>query len=528
MHKYLILLLAVLSGSFLQAQSTLTPNSKIDEVLVYRSGAEVTRTAQVSITSGSNSIKFQGLSRNIDPNSIQISGLAGAQINYVNLERDYLSEVPIPADIKELLDSYKETQFKLDIRKRVAAAYDEEKKLLLANQNILGEDSKLGVADLVQLADLYRTRLKEIELKSLEISTEIEDLAKEVKKISLQLGSWRNLPEQSQNFIQLGLESATAKNLTLSIKYLVYDAGWTPTYDVIAKSNNNQLEWVYKAQVSQRTGVNWDKVNLSFSTGSPTVSGNLPELTPDYVQVVTNRPVDMRSSRANLKETSYAGAAADDMETAEMYNTFDATQGNVNTYFSTENRYSIRSFGKAISVAIDTRTLDANLSYLAVPKVNISAYLSASISNYESLSLLPGEANTYYEGALTGTSYIDPTNTGIELKLPLGRDPQVSVERKAVNDVSKGGNIISSNKKSFHYQIVVKNNKNKEIQLQVQDQVPISKNAEVEVSVLDISGANRNMQTGILTWDLSLAPGASRTLELKYEIKFPKGERINK
>ncbi len=525
MHKYIVTLLILLTGSAIQAQSALTPKSSITDVLVYRSGAEITRTASVNLSAGSNDLVLKGLSRNIDAQSIQISGLDGAQINYVNLERDYLSEVPIPSDIQELLDQHEDSQFKLNIRKRVATAYAEEKKLLLANQKVLGDESELTVTDLVQLADLYRTRLKEIELKSLEIENEIEELSTTVKKLERQLGSWKNLPDQSQNTLSIGLQSATSKSLSLQVQYLVYDAGWNPSYDIIAKNNSQSLDWVYKAQVSQSTGVNWDKVNLSFSTGSPSASGNLPQLSTDYVDIVRPQPVS-QSTRENVKLVT-ADLISSQVQ-SDKYPGFKATEGNVNTYFSTSNTYSIRSYGKPVSVALDTRQLEASFQYIAIPKVNTAAYLSANVSNFERLSLLPGEANMYYEGALTGSAYIDPNSVDGALQLPLGKDPQVAVERKAVNDVSKGGNLISSNKKSFHYEIVVKNNKRSKIAVKVQDQIPVSKNTDVAVTLLESSGAAQNGQTGILTWNIDLDPGASKTLTLKYEIKFPKGERINR
>ncbi|TXC81342.1 DUF4139 domain-containing protein [Luteibaculum oceani] len=499
-------------------------DAPIKEVLVYLEGAEITRSAKVSLSPGQNNFVIKGISGFANPQSIQLSGLGNGKISYVNMERDYLSDISVPADVQGLLEKHDETDFKLAIRKRVLNAYSEEKKLILSNQKILGEDSDLSVEDLVKLADLYRNRLKEIELKTLEISREIRDLEKELKKVSNQLGSWKTLPDQSQQALEIGLYSSSAASIDLEIKYLVYNARWEPTYDVIAGSNQSKIKLVYKAMVSQRTGVNWDNVQLNFSTGTPTVGAFLPELYPDYVEIIKNQPVTARAAYNKME-------LAADMEMVEeegLYRKTSRAAGNVNTYFETSGKHSIASFSKGIAVGLSELDLNAEMEYLAVPKVSNEAYLAAMVGGFESEALLPGNARMYYEGTLSGSSYINPLATDEKLKLSLGRDPQIAVSRKSVLDRSKEGNLISSNRKSFHYQIQLKNNKGKAIQIKVLDQIPLSRNQEVEVITEDISGASLNKDTGELTWNINLGPSESKTLNLKYYIKFPKGEKINR
>ena len=64
--------------------------------------------------------------------------------------------------------------------------------------------------------------------------------------------------------------------------------------------------------------------------------------------------------------------------------------------------------------------------------------------------------------------------------------------------------------------------------LQVHDQIPVSGDPRVQVKPGDASaGAALDRDTGVLRWRLELAPGASTTLAFSYEIRRPRGQRLD-
>ena len=54
------------------------------------------------------------------------------------------------------------------------------------------------------------------------------------------------------------------------------------------------------------------------------------------------------------------------------------------------------------------------------------------------------------------------------------------------------------------------------------DQYPVSSDSEIKVELTEASGAKVQATIGKLTWEVTLAPGESRTLRLAYEVKYPK------
>lgn len=75
-------------------------------------------------------------------------------------------------------------------------------------------------------------------------------------------------------------------------------------------------------------------------------------------------------------------------------------------------------------------------------------------------------------------------------------------------------------------QISVKNNKKQPIEIIVQDQFPISTQKEISVGQIEKSNAELDEETGILKWKLFIEPTVEKKVQLKYAVKYPKGDYL--
>jgi uncharacterized protein (TIGR02231 family) len=139
---------------------------------------------------------------------------------------------------------------------------------------------------------------------------------------------------------------------------------------------------------------------------------------------------------------------------------------------------------------------------------------------------MPGEANIIMDNVYLGKSFIDPNTTADTLNISLGRDKRITVTRLLVKEFSKSKTRGDNKTETFTYEIVVKNNKTKAVDLVVNDQFPVSKVKEVEVVLTDNGQAEVNNETGILKWKVKLEPGESRKFRFSYTITYPKDKRI--
>ncbi len=152
--------------------------------------------------------------------------------------------------------------------------------MILENKTLGSQQQAIKVADLKETADFYRSRLAEIKKKQWDINQTIQKLQKQIATLSSQLTSLRSQKEQPTSEILVTVSTKTASTVPFTITYLVNDAGWLPSYDVRVKDITSPIAMIYKANVSQSSGEDWQHVKLTISTGNPSQGGTRPVLNP--------------------------------------------------------------------------------------------------------------------------------------------------------------------------------------------------------------------------------------------------------
>jgi hypothetical protein len=188
--------------------------------------------------------------------------------------------------------------------------------------------------------------------------------------------------------------------------------------------------------------------------------------------------------------------------------------------------YSIKSNGERTLVDLKTYEIPATYRYTAIPKLEKDAFLLAEMADWSQYSLLEGESNLYFEDGFVGRSILNPAALQDTLQISMGRDRSIVMQREKVDQFSKKRSIGSNITESRGYEITLKNNKSQAVTLQLKDQIPVSVNSNITVTTGELSGGTLDPLTGIVTWEITLPPGGQQKLSLRYEVKYPKSERI--
>ena len=281
-YTTIISLLLLISCSLLagNAPKELKVKSAIKKVTVFRVGAQVTRTATASITSGNSLLIFTGISPQLDKNSIQVKGEGNFTILSVNHQINYFEA---PAKSQRILDLEKESkrlEGKEEEVKALLSVLKEEESLLLTNKSIGGSQTGVRIEDLKATADFYRTRLKAIKLEALSIQQAAISDQDSLARITAQLKALNAEQGVYTSEIVVAVTSAQATSGEFSISYVVKNAGWFPNYDVRVQNVENPINLKYKGNVFQTSGESWDQVKLTLSTGDFTKQGTKPTLLP--------------------------------------------------------------------------------------------------------------------------------------------------------------------------------------------------------------------------------------------------------
>lgn len=536
MRKLLLLIFAAFSIQA-QAQSPLSFNTRLESVTVYSAGAELNHKAKVSYPSGSSELVLNNVAYNLDESSIQISVPANVTILSTSFSRDFLkNEHKSPAYLK-VEDSL--TVLRRELNKVQNKRTVEENLLVLLdkNQAVGGTNNGVSVAELMKVADYYKN--KQLELRNNIFGLkEAEALQqKKINRLQQQLQELSQNPSGTTGQLVLQIMATQAGSSDLNISYLSPDAGWLPFYDLRAENTTAPLKIVYKANVTQSTGLDWKKVKLSLSTGNPSQNGTAPVLSAWFLQFgdpgyAYQRQKQLYQNR--IQATLAPAPVADASALQEVVVVQGKTAGlnitpNENTLsavFDIEIPYDIASNSKPHSVSLKEFTQPANFKYYSVPKIDCDAFLMAEITDYDKLNLLPGEANIIFENGYVGKSFINPNATTDTLNLSMGRDKKITVKREKVAEQTGIKFIGSSKKQTFTYEIRVRNGKKEAISLLLKDQYPVSTDKSMEVELLHADGASINKETGVLTWKLKLQPGASEKVRISYSVKYPKDQTI--
>ncbi|MBK6952693.1 MAG: mucoidy inhibitor MuiA family protein [Crocinitomicaceae bacterium] len=198
----------------------------------------------------------------------------------------------------------------------------------------------------------------------------------------------------------------------------------------------------------------------------------------------------------------------------------------VSAEFDIEEKYSIPSDQKNYNVKIDEIEKKVFYQYYCAPRFNTDVFLTAQMTEWESLNLLEGQANIFFEGTFVGTSLLDAKFVGDTLDISLGRDKRIVVDRVKEKEFSKYKIVGNEASKSVKWVISVKNNNDVPINLIVEDQFPLTNDSQIQIESDEVQNGVVDESTGIITWDLKLAGGKMGEVSFKYKVTYPVGNEV--
>lgn len=506
------------------AQSINDYQGSITEATVYQNGAMLVQTAEVKLQAGMNEVRIVGLPFNIDQNSLYIAGSDCFEITGMRQELNYAGGTPVHPLVRAKMDSLEDTRFTIKTRQALKNAYSEELLMLQANRNVGGKNNIVLAEDLEEIADFFRERVKQINYLVLELNEEENELKNLASRLEKELNDLRALNRNQSREVFVQLQAKARSSCTLTLNYFVREAGWYTYYDIRSKGSQEDVEITMKARVNQSTGVDWEKVKLTLSTGNPSLGGTVPELGRWYIDVYDPVAVNSRGRNDYAAPQAAKGMAPSADEEVMVMESMSVTQTRqtLNTSYAVSMPYDISGDNKAREVEIQRISLPADYRHYAVPKASKDSYLVAEVRGWEAHSLMPGEASVFFEGGYVGKSFVNPGATTDTLNLSLGRDRNVKIDYEQIKDFNQTAFIGGKKQSTRAYKIRVYNAGPKPINLRVEDQIPLSRSGEAEVTVEELSGGKLDPESGKVSWDLQLDQGASVEYIVRFSVKYPK------
>ncbi|HLP12240.1 MAG TPA: mucoidy inhibitor MuiA family protein [Flavobacteriales bacterium] len=250
--------------------------TKLTNVTVFQSGAQVTRNGSLNLPVGEHDVVIRDATSLLKKESIQVKGEGNFTILSVNhqvdlrdQDMDKLKANELEVKQKNLMRQMEDLSVKIEVLRN-------EESVINNMQQVTPRTEGITVEQVSKAQELVRLKLTSIKNDKLALSRQMEELFDQHQKVMQQLTAIRT-PKQHVSYeiiVRVLVKNETRGDFSLT--YIVPNARWYPSYDLRVKSIDQPMVIDYKANVTQQTGEDWTDVKLKLSTGDPSESSQKP------------------------------------------------------------------------------------------------------------------------------------------------------------------------------------------------------------------------------------------------------------
>lgn len=521
-------------------------SAKLDSVTVFLRGATLYHSANATLKSGSQEIVIDGLSPDIALNSLKVQA-NGVLISAMEFEKDYITPKEETAKLKKLSDSLDFYQKQLQEARDELTVHQHLLKMLTDGtlNNMEKKDGTVTVAEINANMELYTSKAKTLQSSINQDNKKIEKLVETVNRLKMQINQDKQDSDVETGVVYLSISVPNNVTTVFNISYYTEDAGWQPHYDINIPGLDKPITMQAKAEVQQETGLDWNNVRLTLSNARPNRTNTVPVFRTWFLRFARNYSADMSDARSNRASnyvsnsnvsaalSSCEGVTATDGTNKKVVSTrmedyISIDEQDVHVNYKIAVPYNIPGNGNEQLVDLVNYNLEAEYNYYCAPKLSNETYLIATLSGLEKYNLLSGYATVTFNNTFVGETYLNPNSTQDKVTLTLATDPRVTVKRELQRDYSSTKHVGSTTTETRSYLITVRNNQNRNAKLTLKEQYPISNDKDIEVKLVEVkpTATYNKEDIGVLTWELDLNSGETRTFVVTYSVKYPKDRTL--
>lgn len=279
-----MILLTAVFAIFQAAYAYETTSLSVKKAVIYNNGANLTIQATVSVSNGSGELVFYPIPAELDPNSLTASIDKNVQVMGVGI-RNWNPQNEAKIDrLSFQIDSIQELLERLIYKRDVFVSG----VLLLNNNRIISREyDGVKTEFLKKTMEVYHAGKMEVYAKVNKLDFEIVRLFQVQKQLKETLAKENQLLSSGQKEMVISY-ATTERKQAVNVKVVGFSTAisWLPRYDV--EVQNSALNFTLKAEIFQRTGVDFTQTSLVLSNGQPKTNQDLPTLKTVYFMNALN------------------------------------------------------------------------------------------------------------------------------------------------------------------------------------------------------------------------------------------------
>lgn len=496
-------------------------------VVLYPGSALIERVA--TIRAGEGKLEIPGIPANFDVQTLRVEAESGIDVGEITL-RESARSGPLNAEEERLENEVRRLSERiaaLDVERKAAEL---ELKYLdsLPSAGETSHPANLApvLASLRQGSSQAQQRILAAEAQKVQLERDLQARQSDLERVRPAVGEVRNL--------QVHLNAK--RDGKLHIYYQLAEAGWRPAYRAALNAETALVDMERTAQIAQRSGEDWSRVNLRLSTGQPRqkVSGPEPQtwdvaLRPEYrADASGGRLMESRAAPAPAMMGMAKLAVAKPEPQAEPLFQAAEIHSEYATEYAISAPLSVPSDGRKINVTLSKMQLPVKLQVQVSPRQEKAAYLMARGDLPEGV-WPAGEMQLYRNGAYVGSKPWD-ASLHKELELPFGRDELVKVASRSVVARNASSGFVGQLAERHVGEVYTLTNLHKRpVDLLVLEASPVSRDEKIEVLATyqpPVSQENWEGRQGVVAWEKSLEAGGRQEFSVDYRIRWPQGRGV--
>ncbi|MCB9898505.1 MAG: mucoidy inhibitor MuiA family protein [Planctomycetes bacterium] len=544
------------------------PEAPITSVVVFPQHAEITREMEIDARAGANLVTFHDLVPYLNPHTLRASAGDGARITGTELRTVFLEEslseeiAALDRAILEAADARAaETRNEARLKEEVLF-YGAVKERLSADMGRQLAEGEVAVDGWKQVLGFVNDGLLDCDVRAGELGQRMRELDRKLATLSQERKEYAGQKPKEVKEVAVSFDSDGAGPRKVQIHYIVDAAVWKPSYDVHLDRATGEIEVVGYGQIVQWTGEAWPDVELTLAMSRPDFELAVPELQPLLASLDDGEMAQL------AKEVSFLGSSASDQVQKWSETRFQRSQDR-ETFRRNLEQLSRRSDQHLAQYGLNRRLIEgaltrladrfaavryeiprresipydssphkvvafsarmpARLEYVATPALGNSVMLRGEIVNGTGVPVLEGGASLFVDGSYVGAGQVTSAAQNEPLAFSFGPDDALVVKRELVTRDVKGPEAFRQSQViTYHYAITVENFNERAVEVEVDDQIPVSKTDDIQVTFLGADVEPEIDETsGTLRWELGIAAGATSTIDYSFSVECPVGRDVH-
>lgn len=549
--------------------------SKITAVTVFSDRAKVTRTAEIEIVKGPQTLVFKDMPGNILPASLRAEGDSSDAVISLGALMKKRMEVPQKVEDKDRTSFEDIDKLRAEITKIVAERQSYvAQKIFLENlgRKAFEDRGDNGAApevrpdQWVKASRAYREGMEEVlgvlaTLDNRQAQAELDIMRKENALQREYLG------KDQMDVIVVPIVADAKGKMTLKMSYQISNVTWKPHYDARLSMKDGSLEIVQYGIIRQATGEDWENAALTLSTAQPQRKSHLREIQPLWIDALEPKPPGLtvppaitqqaadplqqwrqKAEARRLSLENEAPPPEDELQAPDVVPlvqpirpaprfgtprpihivSANIESGGFTVEYAIPGNSTVRSDGSESKFLLGTFDAESKPRVYIHPQQGTEAHLVMHTKLKGENPILAGPVNVFRDGAFSGQTSFPLLQPGGEYDISFGIDDQVMVKRRKLRDEKQEEGLFKKDNQIVReYVTEIQNLHPMDIEVVIKEATPVPKNEKINVDLrpqFTTKGYKKDDDNikGLLSWQFDMQPKEKKEVKLGWMINWPK------